>query len=320
MTTVEDLQERVEMTTVEDLKERLEKLSVELQSREVYFPPKEKKIKPFNGMDGESVDDFVEDVRAGLNLRRLRGERAVEYVNAHLEGAARQEIKHRPAKEKCDADSILQILLDTFGERLTLGQLMRKVYNRTQRGGESVSEFAYALLSLRSRMEAKSGSPDAEKAIKEQFQDGLSDPVLRRDVKRLVKEQPRLPFLDVRNWAIEMEEGERDTPVNHRKGAVRQAEASVEFGSVMEGLTVAIRSQTDVLQRMQDKQEEFNARLQRLEERRDGSSGRRPPVDRRTVECYRCGVRGHYAKECPFPPGSRGNRQPAPGGQQLSEN
>ena len=307
------------MATMEEMQDKLEKLTTELRNREIYFPPKEKKIKPFNGSDGAPVGDFVEDVRAGIKLRRLRGENAVDYVLAHLEGAARQELKHRPDKEKGDAKSILKILLETFGDRLTLGQLMRQVYNRTQKEDESVAEYGYALLSLSTRMEGRAGAPDAEKAIKEQFQDGLSDAVLRREVKRLVKEKPQLSFIEIRDWAVEMEEGEKMNPLRRKKGTVYHADATVEMGKMVEGLTAAIRSQTDVLERMKTQQGEFNTRLQRLEDRREGSAGQRPPFDVRRVECYRCGNRGHFARNCPNPPAFNRNMPPSPGAQQFPQ-
>lgn len=289
------------MATMEELQEKLEKLTAELKSREVYFPPKEKKIRPFNGSDGTAVRDFVEDIQAGLKLRRLKKEDAIHYVNAHLEGAARQEVKHRPAGEKTDAQSILKILEDAFGDRLTLGQLMRQAYHRIQEDGESVTEYGYALLSLGARIEEKAGAAEAEKIIKEQFQDGLSDQILRREVKRLVKEKPQLSFLEVRDWAVDMEDGERSHITHRRRGAVRQAEVAVEMGPMVEGLTAAIRGQTDVLEKMRTQQEEFNFRLTKLEERNQNSMGRRPQVDIRNVQCYRCQQFGHYARTCRVP-------------------
>ena len=75
-----------------------------MATREVYFPPKEKKIKPFNGRDGALVTDFIDDMRSGIRLRRQQEQSAVDYILAHLEGAARQEIKHQPSKEKEDAE------------------------------------------------------------------------------------------------------------------------------------------------------------------------------------------------------------------------
>ena len=292
------------MATMKDLQEQLEKLTTDLQSREVYFPPKEKKIKSFNGMDGASVDDFVEDMRAGLNLRRLQGIRAVDYITAHLEGAARQEIKHRPATEKGDAEAILRILQDTFGDRLTLGQLMRRVYNRVQKEDETVADYAYALLSLKSRIEGKANAPDCGKTVIEQFHDGLNDPVLRREVKRVVKEKLGLSSLEVRDWAVEMEEGDSSTLHKRKRAAVCQAEATLEMGEMVEGLAAALKSQTEILSQIRSQQDTLNSRLDRIESQEAQPRMRPPPRDKRDVVCYRCGNRGHYAKECALPEGS----------------
>ena len=300
------------MATMAELQEKLEKLTAELRSKEVYFPPKEKKIKPFNGIDGVLVSDFIEDVRTGMKLRRLQGENAVDYILAHLEGAARQEIKHRPDQEKKDADAVLKILQEAFGDRLSCGQLLRQLYSRTQKDSESVADYGYALLALSARLEEKAGTKDAEKAIKEQFQDGLRDPVLRREIKRVLKEKPSLTFLEVRDWAVEMEEGERCPPARQKRGGVYQVETKSEMGTMVECLTAAIRSQTDVLEKMRQQQDTFNSRLTQLEERRDGPTGQRPPFDIRNVRCYRCGIMGHFARRCQNPPAANMTLPPTP--------
>ena len=125
-------------------------------------------------------------------------------------------MEHRPAREKTDAQSILKILEDAFGDRLTLGQLMRQAYHRIQEDGESVTEYGYALIWLGARIEEKAGAAEAKKIVKEHFQDGLSNQILRREVKRLVKEKPQLSFLEVRDWAVDMEDGER-SHITHQR-------------------------------------------------------------------------------------------------------
>ncbi|XP_072170020.1 uncharacterized protein [Diadema setosum] len=288
------------MATMEAMQEELAKLKLELQRREVFFPPKEKKIRPFDGTDG--VDDFIEDIRAGMKLRKLKGEGAVDYVMAHLEGAARQEIRHRPAGEKEDAESILRTLELTFGDRKTVGQLTRQLFNRTQREEESVAQFGYALMGVAAKMEGKTGAPEVEAALKEQFQSGLRDIVLRREVRRLVKDSPGLSFLEVRDWAVEMDEGERSARPYWKAGTSCQVDATMAMGKMVEELTSAIKNQTEVLEKMRYQQGELAVRVAKLEGRSESYTRPRQQADPQSVECYRCGQRGHYARRCPQPP------------------
>ena len=282
--------------------------------------PRKRKSGPLVALKTCLVLDFVEDIRAGIKLRKLTGESAIDYVLAHLEGSARQEVQHRQDREKKDAESIMNILLEAFGDKLNASQLMRQIYNRVQNEDESVTQYAYALLALATRLQRKPEAPESKSVIKEQFKDGLSDPVLRREVKRLYKEKPELSFLEVRDWAVEMDEEElKGINPRKKKCTTYQAEATAQMGKMVEGLTAAIKGQTEVLDKMIAQQGIFNSRLSQLEERQDNArSARRPPLDKSKIECHRCHRMGHYARECESPhPG--GNPRTQRAGQSNSQ-
>lgn len=254
------------------------------------------------------VSDFVEDIRAGIKIRKLTGESAIGYVLAHLEGSARQEVQHRQDGEKKDAESIMNVLLEAFGDKPNASQLMRQIYNRVQNEDESVAQYAYALLAFATRLQRKPGAPESKNIIKEQFGDGLSDPVLRREMKRLSKEKPELYFLEVRDWAMERDEGElKGIDPRKKKCTTYQAEATAQMGKMIEGLTATIKGQTELLDKMRVQQGIFNSRLSQLEERQDNArSSRRSPQDKSKIECHRCHIMGHPGVN---PRTQRGGRQ-----------
>ncbi|KAJ8023397.1 hypothetical protein HOLleu_35830 [Holothuria leucospilota] len=79
----------------------------------------------FSGTYGIAITSFVEDAKAAVKVRKLVGDEAADFILSHLEGAAKQEIRHQPAVVATDPDKICQILLDTFGERRSMGSLVR---------------------------------------------------------------------------------------------------------------------------------------------------------------------------------------------------
>lgn len=126
---------------LKELKRRLAEVEVELKkAREagrddvpqpVYVMPQER-LRVFSGKsDGSTkLTDFCEDVKAAIKLKKLKGAEAADFILAHLEGPARQEMKHHPSIIANDPSSILQTLTDTFGDKHTLGSVLRDICNR----------------------------------------------------------------------------------------------------------------------------------------------------------------------------------------------
>ncbi|KAJ8043501.1 hypothetical protein HOLleu_10610 [Holothuria leucospilota] len=101
---------------------------------------------------------------------------------------------------------------------------MREICSRVQGEDESIADFYFALIGLADKLSNIPGSPNAEEAIKDQFRDGLLDGMLRREVKRLLKEEPRTPFITVRDWALDMADLEFNMPKRKRKTATHSVE------------------------------------------------------------------------------------------------
>lgn len=299
---------RAAQRRVEELTEELEAArgGGDNQPGTIYVLPKQKKLKTFSGTDEIPVTTFVEDAKAAVKVRKLVGHEAADFILSHLEGAARQEIKHQPAVVATDPDRVCQVLLDTFGQRRSMGSLMREICSTVQQEGESVAEFAFNLMNLADKLRDIPGAPDSGQTIKEQFRDGLLDSFLRREVKRLMKEDPRATFINVRDWAMDMAEEEFDKPKRFTRKKVTAFGSQVsetQLLSALDNLSLAIQGQAKVLENIQTQQGDLQSRVEKLETRdnRGRQSRRGPPRDRSQVECFRCHERGHYASECPSP-------------------
>ncbi|PIK61592.1 hypothetical protein BSL78_01410 [Apostichopus japonicus] len=191
----------------------------------VYVLPPETKLRSLSGADGCQVDSFIEDVRTAMKLRKLTRVSAADFIIAHLDGPARREIRHRPSKLSSDPDKILDVLRDMFGERYTLGSLMRQVCNCTQGDRESTSDFDFRQMALAEKLSMIDDAPNPERTIREQFCDGLRDKTLRRELKRLLKDEVDMSYIQLRDWALDM--GEDESPGHGKRMAAVSLEKTI---------------------------------------------------------------------------------------------
>ncbi|PIK57623.1 hypothetical protein BSL78_05449 [Apostichopus japonicus] len=177
---------------------------------------------------------------------------------------------------------------------------MREICSSVQKDGETVSEFAFRLMALADEFAKIPGAPKPETAIKEQFRDGLLDGVLRRELKRLMKEDKGITFIKLRDWALDLAEEESDfVPRRTRRAAVNSTEAAThQLSAVVEKLASTVQTQADIMEAIRVQQGEIVSRLERLEREGQRYKGRgRPRPDRKDIECRRCHQMGHYASE-----------------------
>ena len=93
---------------------------------------RERRLRSFDGKGVDEVADWCKDGEAALRAQHLTGRDAVDYEWRHLDGPAKREIGCRMVDEKRDAQAILAILRDAFGERASATELLRSFYERKQ--------------------------------------------------------------------------------------------------------------------------------------------------------------------------------------------
>ncbi|KAK3711604.1 hypothetical protein QZH41_017509, partial [Actinostola sp. cb2023] len=112
---------------------------------------------------------------------------AVDYLVYHLDlGAAKDEVRLRPATEWNTPALVMKILRACFSEQLTETQAMRKFFERRQGDRESTTDYAHAIMVLLSRVEQLSVDPlpGKDRLLRDQFVESLNNVQLRRDTKR----------------------------------------------------------------------------------------------------------------------------------------
>lgn len=238
-------------------------------------------------------------MRSSMRARYLAPGDQVNFICDHLEGEAKDEIRYRPREDKEDPERILTILQDLYGCSLLL-------YRRTSFPGSSRRGILYrnthALCCLMEKVvkSAPTAMPNSDFLLRDQFVEHVLDPALRRELKQIVRRNPRYTLLDVRGEAIQWE----------REGRAYESRArsySVPSLCAMQSSKVSGRAavgssnnhsgeMAELREMMRKQQEQINQLTEYL--RSLQLPPRRPSNSSGPVICRRCQQPGHYARNC----------------------
>ena len=179
------------------------------------YVSRERKIQKFSGSrkaDEDTVENFVDNVKSLISARKMTQIEQADFVLSLLEKSAKEEVKLRPTAERDTSDKICNILLEAFGERRTTPQLLKSFYERKQKDTETLREFSHALCEIYNRIYSRDTTiiPSRDQALRDQFADNVRDPLLRKELKCMVRSNSSSKFLEVREEALHWaEEDER---------------------------------------------------------------------------------------------------------------
>lgn len=180
--------------------------SLPLVAERYVYVPRERKCPRFSGkasQDPLGVEDWIDEVRNSLTLRHMSDLEQTFFVFDLLDGEAKAEIKFRAPTERDTSEKIFSILLETYGSFKSYVGLQTQFFQRKQMEGESLREYSHALMSLIEPIKRRDSkcfaNPDS--VLRDQFIEHVRDSMLRRELKRRVRMDPSLTFLDVRTEA-----------------------------------------------------------------------------------------------------------------------
>lgn len=274
-----------------------------VSSERLLYLPRERKCPIFRGTMGIGINEWIEEVRASMRARYLRPMDEAFFIFDHLEGEAKAEIKYRTRAEREDPEQVFIILKELYGCSQSYVALQENFFSRKQLEGESLQEYSHALFSLmdKIRQSAPNGMPNADVLVRDQFAEHINDSALRRELKRVVRQNPESSMLHVRAEAIRWEREGMPTEVRGRSYSVPSSyaiQSSRVQGRADHSPGSPVAPEMAELRAMLQKQQEQINQLTRSVLAMQVPSSNFGSSRLNTVICRRCQKPGHYAKDC----------------------
>ena len=275
--------------------------------KQIVYVQKERQIKKFSGQnDSVSIEDWIEEISNYIYSKYLDRQERADYIYSHLEGSAREEIKYRSHHVRQSPEQILHILQDMFGDRNNITILQRNFFERKQMETESLREFSYALLKLLNKVTNRDEAliPNRNRTLCDQFAQHVADPILRKELKRVIRINPDIDFLDLRQEAILWsEEEECDRPCKRKDNVVPESTSVPTKASSDQNETKKSGDKEEILNELlnivKKQGEQIDSLTKIVSERSTTTNSDRNYGERRSIVCYMCNKPGHIARKCP---------------------
>ncbi|KAL1259109.1 hypothetical protein QQF64_009686 [Cirrhinus molitorella] len=182
--------------------------------QQAIYVPRERKCSKFSGKvssGSPSLEDWIEEVESCIRGRHMSELDKAMFVYDHLEGEARTEIKFRPGDVKGNVTEIFTVLRELYSSSVSYVILQQQFFDRKQKEGESLQEFSHALMGLMDKVRKANSNvvSDYQVVLRDQFCENVQDHTLRRELKRLLRQDSSLNLLDLRKEAMRwVEEGQ----------------------------------------------------------------------------------------------------------------
>ena len=292
-----------------------------MRREQALYLPRERQCPKFSGSRTAgtlSIEEWTEEAQSCIRSRYMSDLEKAMFLYDHLEGEARSEIKYRPVTVRENPTEMISVLKEVYGCSKSYVYWQQRFFDRKQKETESLFEFSHALMDLMAKVkQSKQDSiANADMVLRDQFCENVRDPMLRRELKRMVRANGGSSLLDVRWEATRwVEEGQTSRDRTHSAPGRRseapcmsQCEATAAQPSEMAELKEIVLKQQAQLDMLVQHLGQPIGKSRAPQPYREGRFKRAP--DGQPI-CIQCEQPGHIARYCQSAPLSR-NRRPAP--------
>lgn len=257
-------------------------------------------------------------MKSAIQVMKIPVEDQAEFVKQHLKEEAKLTVKYVAEDRGMDAAGIFEALRKTYGDQAPIGTQLKEFYDRKQMPGETIRSYAYDIQERLMRIQRRDAKrvPDADGMLKEQLALGLKDDILRRDIKRRLKQNESLTFAELMQDAISWSEEEEVQASDVAKSSSR-AKGAVNATRVTDEATSQFTTEAlhEAIQKIALRQDElFQMMGRRGSSRIQGQDGkaRSPPLKNQEGQfiCYTCNEPGNMSRCCPLNRGAIGMTRP----------
>ncbi|KAL2086783.1 hypothetical protein ACEWY4_017842 [Coilia grayii] len=276
-------------------------------SSTVYIP-RDRKCSDFSGKQGEvKVEEWISLMKSALQVMKIPAEDQAEFVKQHLKDEAKLTVKYMVKDIDQSATKIFDALCETYGDKVPIGTRLKEFYDRKQMTGETIRSYAYDLQEKLMSIQRRDSKrvPDADLMLKEQLALGLRDDILRREIKKRLKENEGLTFSELMQDAISWSEEEEARALDGMRSSSR-SKGVVHVAAAAEGSKspLTMEMMHEAIQKIATRQDELfqmlNSRGRGMPPGRDGTMNGPPLKDEEgKFICYTCNEPGHTSRHCP---------------------
>ena len=261
--------------------ERELKEATEQKKGKTVLVTRERKLQKLYGRPKTDTDpevsDWISDMRQ--HIEDLDESQKIDTIMGYLGGEAKDEVKLRPTEDRNTAEKILMIIETSFKVTASLAMLSQMLFNRIQQPDETIQKYSLALLKLNSKIQKKGGASLDDVSLIDKFVEGLSDDSLKRELRRLSREDPSMQFVKFREKVLDLvQEDELNVP-KRKTAKASEVQADSEMSKMMkmqkEWQERVISSLEDLKNHQHLTDERLDALMREQQERQTGQQGSR---------------------------------------------